>query len=281
MRALPGVAPSSTGREQTQTPADPIPQEVLSNPIIGEIRRFDGAVAPNLWMLSQGQTVNISDNRPLFRILGSSGGGDGKTAFKLPAPKAGMIIAVSGTFPTTPKIFEQLRRHMAHQDSLGPGATLPPVRAVPERVRRVLEQRNGAVLEAQRLTRSTIRVGPARSAPISPELDARIERARDEAHAAAPAALSEANRNQVQSLLGAVLAGRITLYRATVEMASRLSQAEANGLLAQHDAAVRAVRPEWPGMMHPDPQTEAGRYLMDIAFSQEQRRAYATMRQNG
>ena len=281
MRALPGVAPSSNGREQTAVPADPIPQEVLSNPIIGEIRRFDGAVAPGLWMLSRGQTVNISDNRPLFRILGTSAGGDGKTTFKLPAPKAGMIIAVGGMFPTTPKIFEQLGRHMAHADSLGAGAKLSPFRILPERVRRVQDQRKAATLEEQRLMRSTIRVGPARSTPISPELDARIERARDEAHSAAPAALSEANRSQVQALLGAVLVGRITLYRAGVEMASRLSFGEADALLAQHDASVRTVRPEWLGMDHPDRLTEAGRYLMDIAFSQEQRRTYATMRQNG
>jgi hypothetical protein len=281
MRALPGVASSSTGGEQAVIPADPIPQEVLSNPIIGEARRFDGAVAPSRWMLSQGQTLTISDNPPLFRILGTSGGGDGRTTFKLPAPKAGTIIAVAGTFPTSPQIFAQLGRHMALKDSLGPGATLPPVRPVTERVRRLQDQRKAAALDEQRLMRSALRAGPARSAPLSPEVDVRIERARDEAHAAAPAMLSESNRSQVQSLLGEVLAGRMTLYRASVEMASRLSRTEADALLAQHDASVRAVRPEWPGMDHPDPQTEAGRYVMDIAFSQEQRRAYATMRQNG
>ncbi len=121
---------------------------------------------------------------------------------------------------------------------------------------------------------------PAREVPLSPELHARIDRAHDEARSGSFAQLNPANRARVEGLIDAVLGGRTTLYDAGMAMASALSGAEANALLAQHDATERALRSNWAGMEHPDPQVEAGRYIMDIGLSQEQRRTLATMRQS-
>src|ERR1700737_3432021 len=82
MRAIPGVAPSAsnlTPQNLRFVPqvAEAIPDSVLAHPIIGEARRFDGKTAPAGWMLAQGQTVQIADNRPLFSILGRIAGGHG------------------------------------------------------------------------------------------------------------------------------------------------------------------------------------------------------------
>src|SRR4029077_7406953 len=82
--------------------AEAIPDGVLTGPLMGEARRFDGTVAPERWMLAQGQTLNVADNRQLFSILGSIAGGDGKKTFNLPNPGFGLIVAVAGAFPTSP-----------------------------------------------------------------------------------------------------------------------------------------------------------------------------------
>jgi tail collar domain len=284
MRALPGVAPNSASRASdagASTAADPIPQNVLTNPIIGEARRFDGAVAPGLWILAQGQSLAIAENRQLFRILGTSAGGDGKTTFKLPAVKPGLIIAAGGMFPTSPGVFAQLGRHVDRQTSLGPGAREVFMRTLSPRAQQALDKRQAALREERKRTDSGIRGARAFESRLSPEQDARIERARDDARSGSLSQLSPSNRSRVQGLIDAVLGGRTTLYDAGMAMASALSGDEATALLAQHDATERALRSGWSGMVHPNPTLEAGRYIMDIALSQDQRRALATMRQNG
>lgn len=57
----------------------------MAQPYIGEIRLFAGNYAPVGWLLCQGQTLYISDNEPLFSLLGTTYGGDGQTTFALPA----------------------------------------------------------------------------------------------------------------------------------------------------------------------------------------------------
>jgi microcystin-dependent protein len=285
MRALPGVAPNSANKSAdaaAASAADAIPQSVLTSPIIGEARRFDGAVAPGLWLLARGQSLSIAEHKQLFRILGTIAGGDGKTTFKLPNPKQSFIIAVAGTFPSAPGVLAQLGRHVVrHEDSLGEGARPVLTRTLSPRAQRMQDQRAAAVLEAQKFVRSRPYVGPAVDVRLSPELDARIESARDQARSGSFAQLSPSNRVRVEGLIDAVLGGRTTLYEAGMTMASALSGAEANALLAQHDATERALRSNWAGMDHPNPQVEAGRYVMDVGLSQAQRRALATMRQNG
>lgn len=54
------------------------------DPYIGEIRIFAGNFAPNGWALCNGQLMPIASNTPLFSILGTTYGGDGKTTFALP-----------------------------------------------------------------------------------------------------------------------------------------------------------------------------------------------------
>ena len=52
---------------------------------------------------------------------------------------------------------------------------------------------------------------------------------------------------------------------------------DANALLEIHDAHVRAFRPGWPGMAHPEPMAEAARFAIDIAITPDQERALARL----
>lgn len=54
------------------------------DPFIGEIRTFAGTYAPADWAFCNGQTLMITQNTPLFAILGNIYGGNGTTTFCLP-----------------------------------------------------------------------------------------------------------------------------------------------------------------------------------------------------
>ena len=281
MRALPGVAPSSTNRQSASSAADAIPDAVINSPIIAEARRFDGAVAPPRWMLAQGQTLKISENPALFRILGTSGGGDGKTSFKLPNPAQGWIVAVAGAFPASPTVLASLERHMSHQDGLGDGARAVFARVLPERRRISMERRDAEVFAERRRGRSALSPRPSPSLRVPADLDRQYDAARTDARSGSLAALSGSNQNRVQQLVASVVNGKMSLNDATLNIAASLSVDESRTLLQVHDDEVRRFRSGWPGMDHPDPQFEAGRYVMDVALTKDERRAASTMRQNG
>jgi len=52
--------------------------------LIGEVKLFAGNFAPRGWKYCDGQSIAINQNQPLFSILGTMYGGDGRTSFKLP-----------------------------------------------------------------------------------------------------------------------------------------------------------------------------------------------------
>jgi microcystin-dependent protein len=56
----------------------------MGQPFVGEIRMFAGNFAPVGWALCQGQLVPISENEPLFQLIGTTYGGDGQSTFALP-----------------------------------------------------------------------------------------------------------------------------------------------------------------------------------------------------
>lgn len=53
-------------------------------PFIGEIRVFAGEYAPRGWALCNGAVLPITGNEPLFALIGTTYGGDGRTNFALP-----------------------------------------------------------------------------------------------------------------------------------------------------------------------------------------------------
>jgi len=96
-------------------PAFPIPANVLQYPIVGEVRRFDGAVAPRGWASCDGRELSVAQFPRLFAVLGRSAGGNGRTSFALPRALAGYpeIIAVDGWIPASPAILARARRGVA------------------------------------------------------------------------------------------------------------------------------------------------------------------------
>jgi len=275
MRALPGVAPSSSNstsasafKSGTLVPAvaDPIPDSVLAKPFIGEVRRFDGTTAPAGWMFAQGQSMPVADNSKLFSILGRRPGDRGTSTFNLPNPGFGVIVAVAGLYPTSPQVVALSGRHMTYLDSLGPGA-----RPVAARMRLPSQK---ALAELKRLP-ATVRVGRTSALPVPRELANRYRAALDGARAAAIEALSPANRARLESAVQAAVSGRTSLYGAVTEMRSSLSAGEAEALLRVDDAMNRPFNDRWD-------ESPAGRenvlgsaagYLIGVAITPEQARA--------
>ncbi len=271
MRALPGVAPSSTSSQQNSNHgrlvpelAEAIPDSVLKNPIVGEARRFDGAIAPAGWALAQGQALPVSGNRSLFSVLGTSAGGDGKQTFKLPNPGFGAIVAVGGSSVTSPSMLAQSGRHMTPQDSLGPGAIRAPIR-MPAPL-------PAQVVASHRLIASSIRVGRPTSVPVSRELAARMRQAHADARTAAIEQLSPTNRARLEAAIQNAVAGRMQPYGVVTEMIPALTNQEANALLEISDAMTRAFQDGPSIEPHVNPQLEAARFLTSVAITREQMR---------
>jgi len=82
-----------------------------SGQYVGEMRTFASNFCPTGWLSANGGLVVISQFGPLYGLIGTTYGGDGKTNFGLPHPKAvpmesgGTLthcISYQGTFPTHP-----------------------------------------------------------------------------------------------------------------------------------------------------------------------------------
>src|ERR1044072_6995702 len=56
----------------------------MAEPFIDEIRIMSFNFAPKGWALCDGQLLPINQNQPLFSLLGTTYGGDGRVHFALP-----------------------------------------------------------------------------------------------------------------------------------------------------------------------------------------------------
>jgi microcystin-dependent protein len=56
----------------------------MAEPFLSEIRIMSFAFAPKGWALANGQLLPINQNQPLFSLLGTTFGGDGRVNFALP-----------------------------------------------------------------------------------------------------------------------------------------------------------------------------------------------------
>lgn len=56
----------------------------MSNPFLGEIRIVSFNFPPKGWAFCNGQLLPINQNQPLFAIMGTTYGGDGRVNFALP-----------------------------------------------------------------------------------------------------------------------------------------------------------------------------------------------------
>lgn len=66
----------------------------MSNPFLAEIRITSFNFAPKGWALCNGQLLPINQNQPLFALLGTTYGGDGRVNFALPNLQGRMPVHV-------------------------------------------------------------------------------------------------------------------------------------------------------------------------------------------
>ena len=66
----------------------------MAEPFLSEIRIFSFGFAPKGWALCNGQLLPINQNQPLFSLLGTTFGGDGRVNFALPNLQGNVPIHV-------------------------------------------------------------------------------------------------------------------------------------------------------------------------------------------
>jgi microcystin-dependent protein len=66
----------------------------MAEPFLSEIRIMSFSFAPKGWALCNGQLLPINQNQPLFALLGTTFGGDGRVNFALPDLRAKAPIHV-------------------------------------------------------------------------------------------------------------------------------------------------------------------------------------------
>lgn len=76
----------------------------MSDQYVGEIRMFSGTYEPRGWLFCDGRLLPIANHEPLFSLLGTTWGGDGRTQFKIPDLRTRLPVC-SGAGPgLTPRI---------------------------------------------------------------------------------------------------------------------------------------------------------------------------------
>jgi microcystin-dependent protein len=73
----------------------------MSTPFLAEIRIVSFNFAPKGWAQCNGQLLPINQNQPLFALLGTTFGGDGRTNFALPNLRGRAPIHTGGTIGAT------------------------------------------------------------------------------------------------------------------------------------------------------------------------------------
>ena len=68
----------------------------MSEPYMGEIKIVSFNFAPKGWATCDGQLLPINQNQPLFSLLGTAYGGDGRTTFALPDLRDHTAVGSSG-----------------------------------------------------------------------------------------------------------------------------------------------------------------------------------------
>lgn len=70
----------------------------MSTPFLSQIETFSFNFAPKGWALANGQLLPINQNQPLFSLLGTTYGGDGRVNFALPDLRSRTPISFGGSF---------------------------------------------------------------------------------------------------------------------------------------------------------------------------------------
>ncbi|MGI0495309.1 phage tail protein [Alkalinema pantanalense CENA528] len=122
----------------------------MSKPLIGEIRLFAGNFEPQGWAFCHGQVLPIAQYVALFRVLGTTYGGNGHTTFALPDLR-GRVALGAGQGPgltprrqgekggTEPIRESQFPKDNPHLQGKGLGDTSAPSLQLPADVRSAID----------------------------------------------------------------------------------------------------------------------------------------------
>jgi microcystin-dependent protein len=95
----------------------------MAEGFLGEIRMFAGNFCPRDWAACNGAGVNVQQNNQLFKLLGTTFGGDGVNSFNLPDLR-GRIPVGQGSGPgLSPRSIGQSSGEESHRLSEGEGAS--------------------------------------------------------------------------------------------------------------------------------------------------------------
>ena len=204
-----------SGARMVPTAADPIPANVLASPLVGEARRFDGAVAPNGWFLARGQTLSAAEYPKLGAILDHTVALGKKQTFALPSCSFGVVIAFAGLAPESPQALAASRRAPTLAASLGPGARPAPLRVLSAKAQSTANARAAQLRANRELVAAAISPRGNVSGEITGDESSRIEESRDTTRSAALQTLSPTNRARVEALAEAIASGRDDDVRGT------------------------------------------------------------------
>jgi microcystin-dependent protein len=70
----------------------------MSTPFLSQIEAFSFNYAPKGWALCNGQLLPINQNQPLFALLGTTYGGDGRVNFALPDMRSRTPISMGNGY---------------------------------------------------------------------------------------------------------------------------------------------------------------------------------------
>ena len=65
----------------------------MSDAYLGEIRAFAFGIVPDGWAACDGSLLSIADHGPLYSLLGTSFGGDGRTTFGTPDLRGRAVVS--------------------------------------------------------------------------------------------------------------------------------------------------------------------------------------------
>jgi hypothetical protein len=267
-QAIPGIGNSSVahkpGSKVQLVPAtpDPIPANVLANPIVGEAARFAGSVAPVGWMFAEGQTLQSSAYSALAQLLGQPNG-TLKSSFTLPKAGFPLIIAVTGIQPTSPASLAAARK-VSRVAALG---LLPGARPAPPRLPKPL---SAEALAARRLAQTNVHTTNASPVELSLADRTRITAATADARTAALGALSAATHALLEGAIDDAVAGRSDLHGALVRTAAALDADEITALNVANSSYVRPFNGNWTPDSSAGARLAAASFLLSVAITPQQ-----------
>jgi microcystin-dependent protein len=107
----------------------------VAEPFLSEIRIMSFSFAPKGWAMCNGQLLPINQNQPLFSLLGTTFGGDGRVNFALPDQRGRTPIHVGAGFTLGEKGGEQAHtlstaempthQHFAQAATVGSDTNIP------------------------------------------------------------------------------------------------------------------------------------------------------------